>query len=283
MPFVIKMLKDLLREVIVIVAGKQAEEISDILYSKKHVNEFLIAKKLEITINQTRNILYKISDHGLVSSIRKKDKRKGWYTYFWKIEVIKTLEFLRNILLKNIQQLEHQIKSRETKIFYICENCHVEYNEENALLRDFTCPECGRILVQKDNTRVLRELKKNLDQQKKKLVVTEEEVGGEREKEEKKRVKEIRKEEKRKVARRKRARKKSAKMRAKEVEKKVTKKKKSMKKSAKRKFKKKPKKKKPKRGRLVKRRPIKRIAKKIRQKRIRPKKKSKIKTKKRRR
>jgi len=73
------MLKDLLKEVVAIVAGKQAEEIADILDSKKHVNEFLIAKKLGITINQTRNILYKLSDFGLVSFIRKKDKRKGWY------------------------------------------------------------------------------------------------------------------------------------------------------------------------------------------------------------
>ena len=75
-----EMLKKFLKEVIVIVVGKQAEEIADLLDSSKHVNEFSIAKKLDITINQTRNILYKIADKGLVSSIRKKDKKKGWYT-----------------------------------------------------------------------------------------------------------------------------------------------------------------------------------------------------------
>ena len=50
--------------------------VSDII-SNKHVNEFIIAKKLDLTINQTRNVLYKLADEGLVSSIRKKDKKKG--------------------------------------------------------------------------------------------------------------------------------------------------------------------------------------------------------------
>ena len=90
-------LKNFLRDVVVIIVGKQAETIIDFLDGNKYLNEFLIAKKLEITINQTRNILYKLSDHGIVSSTRKKDKRKGWYTYFWKIEIMKALEFLNDI------------------------------------------------------------------------------------------------------------------------------------------------------------------------------------------
>src|SRR3989344_4280146 len=112
------MLKKFLRDVITLVAGKQAEKITDLLDSEKYINEFLIAKKLDITINQARNILYKLSDHGLVSSIRKKDKRKGWYTYFWKIEVLSSMVFLKNIFEKRIEQLSNQIKSREMKEFY---------------------------------------------------------------------------------------------------------------------------------------------------------------------
>ena len=89
------MLRKFLTDVILSIVGKPGEGLVELLYSKKHVNEFIIAKKLDFTINQTRNLLYKISDQGLVSSIRKKDKKKGWYTYFWKIEVLKSLEFLR--------------------------------------------------------------------------------------------------------------------------------------------------------------------------------------------
>ncbi len=192
------MLNKFLREVVGIIVGKQAEDIADLLHTKKHVNEFIIAKKLDITINQTRNILYKISDQGLVSSIRKKDKKKGWYTYFWKIEVLKSLEFLENILKKKIDQINSQIKSRETKEFYVCEKCNIEFNEENALLHNFTCNECGEVFTMKDNTKLLRELKRNHDKANKELDLVNIEIEKEKEKIEKQRIRENKKKEKEK-------------------------------------------------------------------------------------
>ena len=188
-----------LRQIVVIIAGKQSENIADLLYSTKHVNEFNIAKKLDLTINQTRNILYKIADFGIVSSIRKKDKKKGWYTYFWKIEVPKALEFLRDILVKNIEQLNSQIKSREEKQFYVCETCKTEYNEENALLRDFTCTECGNVFVLKDNAPVVREMKKQLQRIANELETVDAEISKDKEKDNKLKEKEKKKELKKKA------------------------------------------------------------------------------------
>ncbi len=236
------MLEKFLKEVIVIVVGKQAEEIADLLNNKKHVNEFIIAKKLDLTINQTRNILYKISDHGLVSFIRKKDKKKGWYTYFWKIEVLKSLEFLKSIFVKRIDQINHQIKSREAKIFYSCERCNIEFNEENALLHNFTCDECGGIFTVKDNTKVLKEFNRNLDKLKKELKFVDIEITKEKEKLAKIKLKEFKKEEKivlEKKAEKKlirdMAKKKLVKKKPKKIVKKKTVKKKTVKKIAKKK------------------------------------------------
>jgi transcription factor E len=193
------MLEKFLRDVVVIIVGKHAEGIVELLNSKKHVNEFIIAKKLEITINQTRNILYKLSDFGLVSSIRKKDKKKGWYTYFWKIEILKALEFLKDILNKRIGQIDSQISSRETKQFYVCERCNIEFNEENALLNDFTCNECGDIFTTKDNTKLLREFNRRSDKLKKELVLVDVEISKEEERLGKIRAKEFKKLEKEKA------------------------------------------------------------------------------------
>lgn len=191
------MLKNLLKEVVSLVAGKQAEEIVDLLDTQKYINEFVIAKKLNLTINQTRNILYKISDYGLVSSIRKKDKRKGWYTYFWKIEIVKSLEFLKENLLKKIDNAEHQIKSRETRRFYFCERCHIELSEENALMSNFTCNECGAVLSLRDNTKLAKDLRKNKERLERDLKIVNEEISKEKGKEDKKKAKETKKEEKR--------------------------------------------------------------------------------------
>ena len=225
------MLDKLIKEAVVIVAGKQSGEIIEFLDRNRYINEFLIAKKMDITVNQVRNILYRLSDKGLVSSTRKKDKKKGWYTYFWKVETLKALEFFRDILIKRIEQISFQIKSRETKDFYICERCNIEFSEENALLYDFTCNDCGGIFSAKDNTSVLNEFSRNLDKLRRKLKLVNQEINKEKEKIEKKRIKEIRKEEKEKQ--KKRAAKRKL-LKKKSKTKKITKKKKLVKKPKKR-------------------------------------------------
>lgn len=192
------MLEKFLREAIVTVIGKPSEKIADLLDDKKYINEFLIAKKMDLTINQTRNLLYKLSDDGLVSSIRKKDKRKGWYTYFWKIEVMRCLEFLKGISENKIEQINNQIKNRESRQFYVCDKCNIEFNEENALLYNFTCNECGNVFTIKDNTKVLKEFKKNLDRLKRELSLINEEIRKEKTTTEQKRMKKLKKEEREK-------------------------------------------------------------------------------------
>ncbi len=213
------MLKDLLREVVASIVGKQAEGIVELLYEKGYVNEFLVAKKLDVTINQARNFLYKLSDYGLVSSIRKKDKKKGWYTYFWQIETLKSLEFLKNILSKNIDNLNAQLNSRETKQFYVCKRCNVELNEENALLCNFTCGECGDIFELRDNSKLVKDLKKSIEKAKEQLKSVTDELGSETAKFDKKRAAGMKREENKKTKEKKMKREEQARIRAKEKKK----------------------------------------------------------------
>jgi len=213
----VKLLKDVVEDI----AGKYAVEIVDLLYGKKNVNEFIIAKKLKLTINQVRNILYKLLGEGLVSFIRKKDKRRGWYTYFWTLDTEKTLIFLRKTLLKEINQLQHQLKSRQLKRFYVCKTCNVEISEENALLHDFTCPECDQVYALSDNKKILREINSKIEKLKRELITTDKEIYIVRERKTKRQKRKERKE----TAKKKKARKKKTKKRAKVKKKKIRKKK----------------------------------------------------------
>lgn len=262
------MLEQFLKEVVVIVVGKSAEEIAGLLNSKKHINEFVIAKKLDITINQTRNILYKLSDCGLVNSIRKKDKKKGWYTYFWQINILKSLEFLKRYQQKRINQIYNQIKSRETKEFYICKRCNIEFTEEHALLRDFTCGECGDVFSRKDNSKLLKGLKKNADKMEKEIFMINEEINKERERLDKIREKDeikLKKERLKKRRETKKKKEKDLKKKSKSKKKKAVKK--SSKKKAKKQTKKKVKKKKSVKKKVVKKtKPKKKVIKKKKKK-----------------
>lgn len=145
----IKLLKDIVSSLI----GSSGQKVVDLLYDKKNVNEFLIAKKLGLTINQTRNVLYKLADEGLVSFMRKKDRKKGgWYTYFWTLSSGKSLNKFRENLVKEIDDLKMKQGIKRTKQFYNCPNCNIEYSEEEALPNQYACPECGEVLALKDNT-----------------------------------------------------------------------------------------------------------------------------------
>mgnify|MGYP001559996088 CR=1 FL=1 len=171
---------------------KDASQIVDLLIGKKNVNEFLIAKNLKLTINQTRNILYKLSDYGLVGFIRKRDRRKGWYIYFWTLNVFKSLDLLEEKLKEELKVLEKQLKIRKEGRFYICKTCTLEVNEEAALLNDFKCAECEGIYELADNEEIIKNLEKEIAKLKKEIEYVEKEKHIEGEKITKKNTKLIR-------------------------------------------------------------------------------------------
>ena len=235
----------LLKEVVLLIAGFNSVEVVDTLYKKKNVNEFLIAKKLDLTINQARNILYKLADKGLVSFIRKKDKKAGgWYTYFWTLDVGKTMLYLEKHLSEEIINLEGQLKGKQTKRFYHCPICAVEMSEDNALMSDFTCQECGEVFEAKDSEAHIEEMERKISELNNKMLSLKEVIGELMKKAEIAKEKRLKKEAEKKKAERAARRKERTKLKEKEklkemksktVKKKVTKKKMTKKKTTKKK------------------------------------------------
>ncbi len=197
--FWILMQVNLLHNLVEEMASAGTGRIVEILFGKKDVNEFLIAKKMNITINQVRNILYKLSAEGLVSFVRKKDKRKGWYIYYWTLKTEKCLIKLEQNLFKKIEDYKNLLNNRELKRFYVCKSCGIEINEGNALEDGFICKECAEVYELSDNKEIIRDTKSKITKTEKDLKLIQEELKNYREKELKKKArqdkKKIRKEE----------------------------------------------------------------------------------------
>ncbi|MDP4039050.1 MAG: hypothetical protein Q8P57_00505 [Candidatus Pacearchaeota archaeon] len=225
-----------LKDLVSVISGQGTEKIVDVLYKKKNVNEFLIAKKLGITINQARNILYKLAEQGLVVFTRKKDKKSGgWYTYFWTLNEYKSLITLKERMLKDIEDLESELISKKSKQFYFCKYCGMEVSEENALLYDFTCPECGEVFEMKDSSGGIKKMESAVAVLRSKILLVEEEIDKIKNKEDFLKDKKIKLEAKEKAIKREEGRKKAAKERAKKagVQKKTMKKAKTLRKGIK--------------------------------------------------
>jgi len=159
----------LLKELVAKLAGKGSDVIVDILFGKKNVNEFKIADQLKITINQARNILYKLSNIGILESTKKKDKRKGWYTYFWTLNVLKALAVLEKIKLRETDIANDVLKTRELKTFYACPTDNLEMSEETALHHNFICHECGALLQPVPKEKRIKEITNRIDAIKREL------------------------------------------------------------------------------------------------------------------
>ncbi|MBS3093268.1 hypothetical protein J4456_01665 [Candidatus Pacearchaeota archaeon] len=196
---------ELLKIIVEDLINKQSVVIIDLLAGKKNVNEFHIAEKLGLTINQTRNILYKLSDYGLVSFTRKKDKRKGWYIYFWELNTHQSLILLKEKLEKKIEVLESQLKNRRESRYYLCETCSIEVDEENALLNNFVCPECENVYILSESGEIIKNIEKNIVKLKKEVGFVNEEVQKHQVKRAKQKVRKIAREEKVKVEKRRKA------------------------------------------------------------------------------
>ena len=182
-----------LKQVVEDLINKDSAEIIDLLAGKRHVNEFTIAKKLDLTINQTRNILYKLSDYGLVNSIRKKDKKKGWFIYSWTINPYQMLELLKENMKKKLGILNSQLKKRKNENYYFCETCSIEVNEEKALLENFTCVECYEVYELSNNREIIEDLERKIEKINRDMEQVSIEKDFEAQKLEKKRTRKIKK------------------------------------------------------------------------------------------
>ena len=216
---------ELLKDIVSHISGPGSVDIVDLLYKKSNVNEFLIAKKLKLTINQTRNILYKLSDEGLVSFMRKKDQKNGgWYTYFWTLDMTKSLDLLKAKLQHELNSFGEQLESRKTKQFYYSPGADIIYSEESALEHNFICPETGEVMELIDSTDKISELQKNISDTQERIEAVDVELNILRQKEDAARERKMKAEEKKKKEERAARRKERAKEKAK-LEKKLGKKK----------------------------------------------------------
>lgn len=163
---------ELIKQLFKRIAGKNAEPLASIFFEKKKINEFKLAEKMKMDINPIRNLLYKLFEHNVLSFIRKKEKKKGWYTYYWTLDIGKSLEALKKLKQQEIKSMLQLIKSREEKNYYFCPNNCMEVTIETAMLHDFLCPECGTLLQPSEKEKKLKEIEnkiKTLEEEIKKI------------------------------------------------------------------------------------------------------------------
>ncbi|MBI4154142.1 hypothetical protein HY501_02300 [Candidatus Woesearchaeota archaeon] len=151
-----------LDEMISLLAGDDILPLVTLLKNKENVSEFKIAESLNITVNQVRNMLYRLYKHNLVEFTRKKDKKKGWYIYYWTLNLKNARDILINFKRKQLQDFRERLGQEEVEVFFVCPNRCKRLNLESAMEFDFKCQECGTLMDKQDNVRTIENIKQRI-------------------------------------------------------------------------------------------------------------------------
>lgn len=153
--------------------GNDAPPLVELISNKDNYSEFKLADKLKITVNQVRNILYRLQEHNLVSSTRKKDKKKGWYIYYWTLNKKRVMDMIISLKKEKLSQLRHRLEKEQTTNFFVCPKKCMRLNFETAMEYQFKCAECGELLVQQSNTQDIETIKNKISQLEEELKLEE--------------------------------------------------------------------------------------------------------------
>jgi len=222
------MKKELVEQVAYELIGEDVFPMLHVLLGKSNISEFQIATATKLPVDVTRNQLYRLYNHNLVTFNRKKDKQKGWYIYYWTLNLERFEYLVTDLKRKKIERLENRIQREQENTYFTSESRCVRVDFEQATELGFKCPESGELLHQEDNSQIILKLKKEIEQLQIEIEKEEEKERLKAEKEEKKIAEKEEKESKKvtkKTVKKAKVAKKTTKKTVKKVTKKATKKK----------------------------------------------------------
>lgn len=142
--------------------GQDAVQIVKALKNKKNISEFKISEQIKLEVNTIRNILYRLYDENLVTFIRKKDKVKGWYIYYWTFNPKRIKDLIKILKKKKLEKLKERLVREKSSDFFACKNNCIRLDFDQATEFEFKCPECGNLLNQEDNKKIMIDIEKSI-------------------------------------------------------------------------------------------------------------------------
>ena len=148
-----------------LIGGEEYIKVARALLNQEDVTDEEIASATGLKINIFRKVLYDMLRKALITGIRVKDEKKGWFVYSWRAKQDQVDNFIDNQKKKILDRLHKRLEYEESTEFYHCGNrdCpRVKFDVAVELF--FKCPNCKGPLNMVDNTRVKEALRYKIDQ-----------------------------------------------------------------------------------------------------------------------
>lgn len=148
-----------------ILGGDEYLKVAISLLKSEDATDEEIASSTGLRINMVRKVLYDLFGKSLITGIKVKDERKGWFVYRWRTRREEVEQFIEKQKKKIVERLQQRLEYENASEFYHCGNDEcLRVTFEDALDGMFKCPSCGSILNFKNNDKPKKAYAKKIDE-----------------------------------------------------------------------------------------------------------------------
>jgi len=146
------------------IGGDEYLKVARSLLKAQDATDEEIASSTGLRINMVRKVLYDLFGKALITGVRVKDERKGWFVYRWRSRRDEVENFIKNQKKKIGERLQQRLDYENSSQFYHCGNADCKrVTFEEALEELFKCPSCGAALNLKKNEKLQKAFVKQID------------------------------------------------------------------------------------------------------------------------
>jgi len=148
-----------------LLGGEEYVRVARALLNNDDSTDEEIASATGLKINTVRKALYELFGRSLITGIRVRDLKKGWFVYRWRAQRDQVDGFIETQKKKALDRLRHRLSHEESHEFYYCStpSCQ-KHTFEQALEMLFKCPRCSKLLNRIDNAHLKDALRWKIQQ-----------------------------------------------------------------------------------------------------------------------
>ena len=148
-----------------LIGGPDYVRVARALLNNENATDEEIASATGLKIKTVRKSLYDLFGRSLITGVRVRDPKRGWFVYRWKAQRDQTDGFIQTQRKKVLGRLKQRLEFEETHEFYYC-GTPGDPNRtfEDAMESFFKCPTCSKPLNRLDNTELKNALRWKIKQ-----------------------------------------------------------------------------------------------------------------------
>ncbi|MDE1816874.1 MAG: transcription factor, partial [Thaumarchaeota archaeon] len=105
-----------------LIGGDEYLKVARSLLNTEDATDEEIASSTGLRINIVRKVLYDLFGKALITGIRVKDEKKGWFVYRWRARKDEVDNFIENQKKKIVERLQQRLDYENSADFYHCGN-----------------------------------------------------------------------------------------------------------------------------------------------------------------